>query len=255
MANHVHLASEHACAKSIYALATLCKNTDIPPKDVVESLKQITLHSKCPFSLFEKSLARIQRIYTECIGHLRRLPEKERAWVHKIIQSETEYHRNNAFVPIFTKEIEKIEKEMQQKAEAANQLGYNLDNQIGEKGSQRTKRELLLKEKTLLANERDRMKELRDAIHTKGQIALNEAKKNRLEMRNKSKAMDISMFSNFEKIIDERERIKAIFFLNNGWPTLFLDSKVQNAFDAILRAAFPSQKSWWQWICCCCRNR
>lgn len=242
-----------AVARSIFTLAGLCKASEPPlsSQEVLQQLRKITVGAKHPFSEFEKPLIAIQRIYSECIGHLKKFPEKERAWIHAVILSETEFHRHKAFLPIFDLEIEKMQGEIDWRQEEIRDLQGRIGKGLGDKVQQKARRAQLLSECSILGTELNRMKDLRADIAKKVLDASNKAKLARAEMGRKSHQMDMGVFKGFEELIEKREKIKTLFFLTNNWPLLLLDNKVQNAFDAILRATVVTPPSCWQQICCC----
>jgi len=247
--------TSHTIGQNIIALANACRFMHYSPDHVLDRLNTAFLGAKYLFEDYEEPLVKLQEVYSKCIAHLKAFSEIERELVHAIITLRTECCRHSAFLPIFDKDIAKIEGEINGRSKKAKSLQQRILRGIGDKTEQNRMREQLLIEMSSEGTKLSRMKELRDHVAARVQKASSLAKITRTILSRKTDKMDIDMFKEFEEIIEERESLKAEFFLVNGWSLLLIDCKIQNAFDAILRETIPTPPTFWNWICCRTKGR
>ncbi len=240
--------------QNISALALLCRTEDLCPDCVVEYLHQATAGGKQSIALYEEPLLKVQKAYAECIGHLRTFPAHVREKIHEIITYRTEFFRYGQLLPAFDRDILKMEGEIQNRGKEAKRLQDRISNGIGDKVEQKGIRTQLLIDNSSSGTKLNEVRSMREEVAVRVQRAFTQANLARAQLAKESSDVNMPVFKSFEKIIEEREKIKAQFFLQNGWAEILVDCKAQNEFDAVLRAAVPPPLTFWQWVCCCLRK-
>lgn len=237
--------------QKICALALLCRTEDVCPDCVVMYLHQATAGGKQSLAPYEKSLLKVQKAYTECIALLKTFPVDVREKIHQTITHRTEYCRYSQLLPIFDRDIAKMEGEIQERGKEAKRLQDRISSETGKKVEQKAKRTQLLTDNSSAGKKLNDLREMRKDVAERVQRAYTQANLARAQLAKESANVNIPVFKSFERLIEEREKLKAQFFLANGWTEILVDCKVQNEFDAILRAAAPPPLTFWQWVCCC----
>lgn len=241
--------SETQVGKNICVLAQACQLYDYCPHQVVHHLRGATDGGQAPFSIFEKSLLKAQKVFNECVQHLRKFPQEAREKMYAIIKHRMAYHRYHSMLPLLDHDIGQLEERIGNRGDQARELQARILSGKGDKVGNKAKRDRLLSENTEEGIILDRARCLRREYEVSTNTAFNRANLLRIDLARGCPSLDIEGFKEFEKVIGERERLKAVFFHANQWTRILLDPAVQDAFDAILRAAVPPPISFGTWIC------
>lgn len=240
---------EPQVGKNICMLAQACHLYDCCPDRVIRYLREATKEGPAPFQLYEKPLLKVQSIFNESAQHFRKFPLEAREKIYAIFRHRMEYRRYQSMLPPLEHEIGLMEERVANRGSQAREFQNRILSGKGDKLANKLKREQLLSENVEEGVKLDRARILRSEYESCAKFAFNQAVLKRIDLARSCPTLDVEVFKEFEKVIEERERLKALFFHANKWSQILLDSDVQDAFDSILRAAVPRPANLCRWIC------
>jgi hypothetical protein len=215
--------------QSLSFLARACKSPHQPLKGetVLERMRALSPQ----FAFFEVPFLNLQTQYSNQIAVVNRLPKEARIAASNAIKAQRTFQRYQSLIP----HLDTMEDEMQEKID---EQGYRLKSMRG------SRRDQLLGRKVKSVNQ---MKELSDV----SKDIENRKSKAFVQAGLTKKSCPVEALPLLE-IIREKEKFKAQFFISTGWDHQLLNTKTQNAFDAIIRSAANIKKttSCWDQICC-----
>ncbi|MBX7067010.1 MAG: hypothetical protein K1X28_07250 [Parachlamydiales bacterium] len=240
---------ESQIGRNICVLANACKLYRYCPDCALRFLRMSMQEGAVSFSQFEKALLKAQRTYSESLGYIRTFSESVRRKMYDILTDRTEYFRFKTVIPLFDRDIENLEKEMDERGEQAKRLQQRIQNGIGDKVEQKAARDRLLLDNSYAGAKLQKIRESRELYAVRIQTVLNRGNLRRAELFKSCADLSVEAFKQFEELIQEREKIRADFFYANNWTRLLFDCKVQDAFDGVLRTIVSPPKGLCKSVC------